>query len=143
MYKRQGVNKVNAPVFTPGSGKVFTTVPSTGNEVQIASPMAGATVYFTLDGTQPNITGAKEYDRAQSTYQIGTLKFKSNESKVKILDNTTVTIRAIATMADMTNSDESVGTFTSEIAVTGVTLAGTATINGKSSTCRLYTSRCV
>ena len=129
-----GVNKVNAPVFTPGSGKVFTTVPSTGNEVQIASPMAGATVYFTLDGTQPNITGAKEYDRAQSTYQIGTLKFKSNESKVKILDNTTVTIRAIATMADMTNSDESVGTFTSEIAVTGVTLAGTATINGKSST---------
>ena len=129
-----GVNKVNAPVFTPGSGKVFTTAPSTGNEVQIASPMAGATVYFTLDGTQPNTTNATDYNSAQSTYQTGTLKFKSGESKVKILDNTTVTIRAIATKAGMTNSDESVGTFTSEIAVTGVTLAGTATINGKSST---------
>ena len=131
----EGVNKVKAPVFDPGSGKVFTTEPSGGNKVTLSSPTVGAKVYFTLDGSQPEppkAGNATTYNPDAADYQAGTLEFTASSSDVKVLTNTSVTIRAIATKADMTNSDESVGTFTSEIAVTSVTLSpATATITGK------------
>jgi|GEM_PF-1692367 carbohydrate binding family 6 len=80
---------VETPVFTPASGSEL----KEGAEITIACATAGATIYYTTDGSDP-ANGGNEYTQP--------IKFTGDA----------MTVKAIATKADMLDSDVATATYT-------------------------------
>lgn len=87
-------NSVATPTFTPNAGKFTST-----QTVSIESSTAGATIYYTIDGTEPT-TSSDVFD---------------SSTPIEVALDSRVTVRAIAVKDGLLDSDVAEGEFTASV----------------------------
>jgi len=95
----QVLEQVATPVFTPTPGEYYSG--DCGNfDISISCVTDGATIYYTLDGTEPD-ENSNEYTNPVTCY----------------IENNTITIKAIAMKAGMLNSEVAIGLYTFTVGI--------------------------
>lgn len=94
----QQMEQVATPVFTPAPGEY-----ENGVEVSISCATAGATIYYTLDGTNPD-ENSDEYEEPLGFYATSSLP-------------ATITVKAIAIKAGLLNSEIAEATYSIPVGI--------------------------
>ena len=97
-FNTQTMEQVATPVFTPAPGEY-----ENGVEVSISCATAGATIYYTLDGTNPD-ENSDEYEEPLGFYATSSLP-------------ATITVKAIAIKAGLLNSEIAEATYSIPVGI--------------------------
>jgi len=104
---------VAAPVFTPISG----TVQTNSLSVTLSCATAGATIRYTLDGSEPT-TSSSVYDEAIVLAQSASVKAKASKSGMADSSTATATYTVIQAVANPVFSPVTGTTFTNSLVIT-------------------------